>query len=128
MNHRNIIQSAFGAAPDARSGPPEGPALVPAQVDRSRIKPADTWGVVAAIEGEKNARQFAVPAMRAYGSETWKKMEIEIEWSLEPSKAAQDLDRRGSGHGRRQDTKCQSTQQMSQRHGRVSLHKGVVHA
>jgi hypothetical protein len=60
--------------------------------------PADTWGVVAAIKGEKNARQFAVPAMRAYGSETWKKLDIEIEWGFESSRAKEDYDGRLEGY------------------------------
>ncbi|MBI4602274.1 MAG: hypothetical protein HY721_09970 [Planctomycetes bacterium] len=45
--------------------------------------PADTWGVVVAARGEKDAAAFAVPAIRALVPDVWKEMEIEVEWGFD---------------------------------------------
>jgi hypothetical protein len=50
--------------------------------------PAETWGVVVATRGQREAAGFAVPAMRAFVAQRWKPMEVEIEWGYEPARAA----------------------------------------
>ena len=45
--------------------------------------PVGTWAVVAAVRGEKDASAFALPAVRALVPDTWKKMDIEIEWGFQ---------------------------------------------
>jgi len=49
--------------------------------------PVDTWGVVASVAGEKDASAYAVPAVRAFVSDTWKRMDIEVEWGFEDARA-----------------------------------------
>ncbi|MCX5669999.1 MAG: hypothetical protein NTU94_01585 [Planctomycetota bacterium] len=49
--------------------------------------PVDTWGVVAAVRGDKKASAFAVPAVRALVPEVWKKMDLAIEWGFEDATA-----------------------------------------
>ena len=56
--------------------------------------PADTWGVVAALRGEKGASAFSVPDVRAYVRDVWKKAEIEIEWGFDESTAKSKYDGR----------------------------------
>jgi hypothetical protein len=55
---------------------------------------ADTWGVVAALRGEKDAAAFSVPDVRAYVTDVWKKAEIDIEWGFEESTAKSEYDGR----------------------------------
>jgi hypothetical protein len=50
--------------------------------------PAETWGVVVSVRGQKEAVAFAVPAMRAFVTDPWKQMDVEIEWGYEPARAA----------------------------------------
>jgi hypothetical protein len=45
--------------------------------------PVGTWAVVAAIRGGKDASAFDVPAIRAIVPDTWKKMDLEIEWGFQ---------------------------------------------
>jgi hypothetical protein len=45
--------------------------------------PVDTWGVVAAVRGDDDASNFAVPAVRALVPDVWKKMDLEIEWGFD---------------------------------------------
>ena len=45
--------------------------------------PAGTWGVVAAVRGEKEASACAVPAVRALVADVWKRMDVEIEWGFD---------------------------------------------
>ena len=49
--------------------------------------PVDTWGVVAAMRGPKEASAFAVPALQAFVPDRWKQMDVEIEWGYEPARA-----------------------------------------
>ena len=56
--------------------------------------PADTWGVVAALRGGKDASAFSVPDVRAYVTDVWKKAEIEIEWGFDESTAKSEYDGR----------------------------------
>ena len=52
--------------------------------------PADTWGVVVAMRGDRDASAYAAPAVRAFGSDTWKRMDLEIEWGFDDATAALD--------------------------------------
>ncbi|HAK97528.1 MAG TPA: hypothetical protein DCM87_21690 [Planctomycetes bacterium] len=45
--------------------------------------PGDTWGIVASVRGAADAAAFDVPAMRVYGPDVWKKLDIEIEWGFQ---------------------------------------------
>ena len=49
----------------------------------------DTCGIVVSIVG-KNASDYDVPTVRALTGETWKKMDIEIEWGFDPAAAKKD--------------------------------------
>jgi hypothetical protein len=52
--------------------------------------PADTWGIVVSVRGEKEATAYAVPAVRAFVPDTWKAMDLEIEWGFDDARAALD--------------------------------------
>ncbi len=56
--------------------------------------PNDTWGVVATVRGSKPASIFAVPEIRALVPDTWKRMEIQIEWGFDASTAGLNYDGR----------------------------------
>ena len=56
--------------------------------------PVDTWGVLAAVRGLKEAAAFAVPALQAFVADQWKQMDVEIEWGFEPARAALPYDGR----------------------------------
>ncbi len=56
--------------------------------------PMDTWGVVVAGRGPKEARAFSVPTIRALVPEVWKKLDLEIEWGFQDTTAALDYDGR----------------------------------
>jgi len=49
--------------------------------------PVDTWGVVAAVRGDKDASAFAVPSLRAIVADVWKKLDLEIEWGFDDATA-----------------------------------------
>ena len=49
-----------------------------------------TCGIVVSITGAKNASDYDVPAVRALVAETWKKMDIEIEWGFDETTANKD--------------------------------------
>ena len=49
----------------------------------------DTCGIVVSIIG-KSASDYDVPAVRVLVAETWKKMDIEIEWGFDPTTAGKD--------------------------------------
>jgi len=51
---------------------------------------ADTCGIAISVGGARPAADYAVPAVRALVAETWKKMDVEIEWGYEPADAARD--------------------------------------
>src|ERR1039458_856343 len=48
--------------------------------------PVDTWGVVAAVRGPKEASAFAVPALQAFVADQWKQMDVEVEWGYETAR------------------------------------------
>ena len=50
----------------------------------------DTCGIVIAVASGKTAADFDVPTVRAVVAETWKQMDIEIEWAYEPATADKD--------------------------------------
>ncbi|MBN2217222.1 MAG: hypothetical protein JW719_07585 [Pirellulales bacterium] len=52
--------------------------------------PVDTWAVVAAVRGDKDAAAFAVPTIRAFGKDVWKQANVEIEWGFDDATAALD--------------------------------------
>ena len=58
--------------------------------------PQDTFGLVlCAVDAEgrpKDASAYSVPEVRAYGPDTWKKMDLEIEWGFEPARAGLQYD------------------------------------
>ncbi|MBM4030988.1 MAG: hypothetical protein FJ291_04290 [Planctomycetes bacterium] len=56
--------------------------------------PVDTWGVVVSARGAKNASDFTPPTLRAFVADTWKTLDIEIEWGFDPATAALDCDGR----------------------------------
>jgi hypothetical protein len=50
----------------------------------------DTCGIVISVGGGQTAADFDVPAVRAVVAETWKQMDMEVEWGYEPSTADKD--------------------------------------
>ncbi|MCX6377695.1 MAG: hypothetical protein NTU88_16970, partial [Armatimonadetes bacterium] len=50
----------------------------------------DTCGIVVSVAGAKNASEYDVPAVRVLVAETWKKMDIEIEWGFDQATAKKD--------------------------------------
>jgi hypothetical protein len=56
--------------------------------------PKDTFGLLLCVvdaDGKpKDASTCSVPEMRVYGPDTWKRMEIEIEWGFEAARAGLD--------------------------------------
>ena len=53
-----------------------------------------TCGIVIGVDGAGSAGDYAVPAVRVLVAETWKKMEVEIEWGFGTSTAAKDYNGR----------------------------------
>jgi hypothetical protein len=51
----------------------------------------DTCGIVVSVVGGKVASDFDVPAVRALTADTWKKMDVEIEWGFDPATAEKDF-------------------------------------
>ena len=43
----------------------------------------DTCGIVVSVAGGKSAADYDVPTVRALTAETWKKMDVEIEWGFD---------------------------------------------
>jgi hypothetical protein len=50
----------------------------------------DTCGIVVSIVGDKAAADFDVPTVRVLTADTWKKMDVEIEWAFDPATADKD--------------------------------------
>lgn len=50
----------------------------------------DTCGIVVSVVGDKNASEYDVPAVRVLVAETWKKMDIEIEWGFDRTTSGKD--------------------------------------
>ena len=51
---------------------------------------ANTCGMVISVGGTKAAAEYAVPTVRVLVSDTWKKMDVEIEWGYEQRTAEKD--------------------------------------
>jgi hypothetical protein len=49
-----------------------------------------TCGIVISVIGDKAASEYDVPMVRALVAETWKKMDIEIEWGFDQTTADED--------------------------------------
>lgn len=52
--------------------------------------PVATCGIVISVKGGKSAADYAVPAVRVRVADTWKKMDVEIEWGFDKATAGQD--------------------------------------
>jgi len=52
--------------------------------------PGNTWGVVVGVRGDKDASAYSVPTIRALVPETWKRLDLEIEWGFDAATAASD--------------------------------------
>lgn len=50
----------------------------------------DTCGIVVSVVGDKIASDYDVPTVRVLTADTWKKMDIEIEWGFEAATAEDD--------------------------------------
>lgn len=49
-----------------------------------------TCGLVVSVGGDRLATDYAVPAVRVLVADTWKKMDLEIEWGYEAASAQKD--------------------------------------
>ncbi|MCC6126841.1 MAG: hypothetical protein IT426_17900 [Pirellulales bacterium] len=50
----------------------------------------DTCGIVVSVVGDKIAANFDVPTVRTLTADTWKKMEVEIEWGFDAAASEKD--------------------------------------
>jgi len=50
----------------------------------------NTCGLVISVGGDKPAADYAVPAVRVLVADTWKKMDVEIEWGFDAASAKKD--------------------------------------
>jgi hypothetical protein len=50
----------------------------------------NTCGIVVSVAGGKIAADYDVPTARVLTGETWKKMDVEIEWGFDPATAEKD--------------------------------------
>jgi len=76
---------------------PAAPADVSADVRRFTYSlPQDTLGVLLCAAGAdgkpRDAAGYAVPEMRVYGPDTWRQMDVEIEWGFAPERSALPYD------------------------------------
>jgi len=51
---------------------------------------ADTCGMVISVVGAKTAAEYAVPTVRVLVADTWKKMDVEIEWGYQRDTVEKD--------------------------------------
>jgi len=58
----------------------------------------DTCGVVVSVIGNKNASVYDVPMVQVLVDETWKKMDIEIEWGFDQATSNKDYSGRVEGY------------------------------
>ncbi len=58
----------------------------------------DTCGIVVSVAGSKNASAYDVPTVNVLVDETWKKMDIEIEWGFDQATANKDYSGRVEGY------------------------------
>ena len=66
----------------------------------------DTCGIVIGVVGGRTAADFDVPEVRAVVAETWKQMDIEIEWGYEPVNRRQGLQWEDRDLRRKADPSC----------------------
>jgi hypothetical protein len=85
------IRSALGALGVTR---PAAPEVSADGCTYSYAIPVDTWGVVTAVRGPKEASAYAVPSLQAFVADQWKQMDVEIEWGYEPGRATLAYDGR----------------------------------
>jgi hypothetical protein len=52
--------------------------------------PADTFGFVVSVRGERDASAYEVPTVRVFTPDRWKRLDLEIEWGVDNSTAALD--------------------------------------
>jgi len=52
--------------------------------------PCDTWGVVVSVGGDREASSYSVPRIQAFVPETWRCLDLEIEWGFDAVTAASD--------------------------------------
>ena len=50
----------------------------------------NTCGLVVSVVGDKDASQFDVPRVRVLVPDTWKKMDLEVEWGFDSTTAGKD--------------------------------------
>jgi len=50
----------------------------------------DTCGIVVSVGGARSGSDYDVPAVRVLVAETWKMMDVEIEWGFDPTAAGKD--------------------------------------
>ena len=70
------------------------PQVSPDGLTYSYAIPVDTWGIVAALREGKEASSVAVPDVHAFVPDTWKKLDIEVEWGFDAAKAGLAYDGR----------------------------------
>lgn len=49
-----------------------------------------TCGLIVGVNGEKDASEYDVPQVRVLVADTWKQMDLEVEWGFDASTAAKD--------------------------------------
>ena len=52
--------------------------------------PVDTFGVFVSVRGCQEASVYAIPEVRAFEPEVWKRMDLELEWGFDPATAELD--------------------------------------
>ena len=53
----------------------------------------DTCGIVVSVVGDKSGSDYDVPTVRVLVAETWKKMDVEIEWGFDHGHRREGLQR-----------------------------------
>ena len=53
--------------------------------------PVDTWGVVVSVRGDAESARYSVPTVRAIVPDTWKRLDLELEWGFDAAAAAGDV-------------------------------------
>ncbi|MGC8642959.1 MAG: hypothetical protein ACP5XB_24135 [Isosphaeraceae bacterium] len=72
-----------------RAGPPK---ITPDGRTFVYAIPVDTWGVVASLRGTRRASTVDCPTIRALVPDTWKKLDLEIEWGFDKTTSALHFD------------------------------------
>ena len=66
----------------------------------------DTCGIVVSVVGDKIAADYDVPTVRVLTADTWKKMDVEIEWGVRPGDRREGLQRADRNLRRRREPDC----------------------